>query len=81
MIELEGASILYGRVVAKGDRQRKVIITAMYCLCGLRFKVVWIVRNRSDGGNWRSVMRFRERWSRGEGMISIQSASMNWFAF
>jgi steroid 5-alpha reductase family enzyme len=74
------ALALYYGFVSDGHWQRKAIITAMYCFCGLRFMVGWIVRNRRDGED-RRWSYFRDRWNCGEGLFGIRSVPINLFAF
>lgn len=74
------ALALYYCLAADGHWQRKAIITAMYCFCGVRFMVGWTVRNLRDGEDRRWTY-IRDRWIRGDGLLAIRSVPLNLFAF
>ncbi len=63
-----------------GDWKRQVLIASLYCVCGARFMIGWIVRT-SQGGEDRRWTYWRKRWQNGDGLFSIRSVSINLFAF
>jgi steroid 5-alpha reductase family enzyme len=71
---------LYYGSISEGYGLRIVLIVGMYCLCGARFMLGWIVRTFLDGEDRRWEF-WRQYWSKGEGRLGLRSISANLFAF
>ena len=63
-----------------GAPERRVLLGAMYCLCGGRLLLGWICRSIRDGEDRRWGL-WRDRWRNGEGWLGITSIRINLFAF
>jgi steroid 5-alpha reductase family enzyme len=55
-------------------------LPAFYIICGARFLLGWIVRDKKYGEDRRWNL-WRERWSAGEGLLGVKNISVNFFFF
>lgn len=74
------ALAVYFALASEGDWKRRLLISLLYGICGLRFMVGWIVRNLRDGED-RRWDYWRQYWRAGNSRLGIRSTAANLFIF
>jgi steroid 5-alpha reductase family enzyme len=71
---------LFFAFFATSQSLSSVILPSLYVVCGMRFLLGWIVREKRYGEDRRWGL-WREKWSAGQGLLGVKNVGVNFFFF